>query len=53
MNMILHRLIVVKKRLDAVFKLELTPYHPFPYLVGCVVAFVEMWRMVGQDKLTL
>ena len=53
MNMILDCLVVAKKKLDAAFKLELTLYHPFPYLVGCVVAFVEMWRMVGQNKLTL
>ena len=53
MNMILDCLVVAKKQLDAAFKLELTPYHPFPYLVGCVVTFVEMWRLVGQDKLTL
>ena len=46
--MILDRL-VVAKRLDAVFKLELTPYHPFPYLVGCVVAFVENGRPKQVD----
>ena len=44
MNTILDRLIVVKNWLDAAFKLELRPYHPFPYLVRCVVAFVENGR---------
>ena len=44
MNTILDRLVVAKKQLDAAFKLELTPYHPFPYLVRCVVAFVENGR---------
>ena len=51
MNMILDRLVVAKKQLDAAFKLELTPCHSFPYLVGCVS--LPLWRMVGQDKLTL